>query len=543
MTIRRRVNLSLLIIAVVLGANLVIYFWNDWHRKDSERLLRNAIARQTLISSVSQELTNIQKQIALVSQVMADVEAGADPAEVARFKRQLQSLGGKIAEWRRLADPAMSGRVAEFAAAFEQLSSSWQIFYENFGVNHSKAILELAVTADPLSQKVVQQMLPALAEDDRQHTEATSGRFFSDAELNQRITIMLFAMSTLVGIAIAFHVLRYLVAGLRKLKEGASDIGELRLDHRISIKNRDEIGDLAHAFNEMADRLQKAQVELTDTNQELERRNEEVEARRQESERLLRNILPAQVADELQAKGLVEPRYFEDVSILFTDFVGFTLSTEKLAADDLVRALDDYFTAFDQIVMRYGLEKLKTIGDAYMCIGGLPTRNPAHPVDTVLAAFEMVRAVEERRVTYPAIQWSVRVGIHNGPVIAGVVGIQKFAFDIWGESVNYSSRMESGGAPNRINMSERTYSRVKDFFACEYRGKVLTKEKKALDMYFANGILPSLLVDTASTPPPAFLRRYRAYFQKDPPAFPDFMMEQYDALAASGLMDAGAGRE
>ena len=248
----------------------------------------------------------------------------------------------------------------------------------------------------------------------------------------------------------------------------------------------------------------------------------EAETQRRESESLLRNILPAQIAHELRGRGQVEPRYFEDVTILFSDFVGFTRATENLAAEDLVNLLHTYFTAFDKIVGRYGLEKLKTIGDSYMLVGGLPERNPSHPVDAVLAAFEMVKAVED--LSSEEAPWKVRIGIHTGPVIAGVVGIKKFAFDIWGESVNFSSRMESSGEANRINMSARTYSRVKDFFACEARGQVTTKEGKAYDMYFAKGILPKLIDDRTQSPPPAFVRRYRIYFQKNPPDFPGFLL-------------------
>lgn len=268
----------------------------------------------------------------------------------------------------------------------------------------------------------------------------------------------------------------------------------------------------------------QASEKLMLANRELEERHLQVEKQKQVSESLLLNILPGEVADELRSKGMVSPKYFEDVTILFTDFVGFTLSTEKLAAEELVEMLDDYFTAFDRIVSKYRLEKMKTIGDSYMCISGLPSRNPAHPVDTVLAAFEMLHAVEERAGRGRALGWKVRIGIHTGPVIAGVVGINKFAFDIWGDTVNYSSRMESSGEANRINLSERTYSRVKDFLACEPRGKVLTKDKRELEMYFATGILPSLLDNSGQTPPPAFVRRYNVYFQKDPPAFPAFLV-------------------
>jgi class 3 adenylate cyclase len=276
----------------------------------------------------------------------------------------------------------------------------------------------------------------------------------------------------------------------------------------------------------------QAGEKLVVANRELEQRHQQVEQQKRVAESLLLNILPGEVADELRSKGMVSPKYFEDVTILFTDFVGFTLSTEKLAAEELVEMLHDYFTAFDQIVARYGLEKMKTIGDSYMCLSGLPVRNPAHPIDTVLAAFEMLHAVEERaRPDRP--HWKVRIGIHTGPVIAGVVGINKFAFDIWGDTVNYSSRMESSGEANRINLSERTYSRVKDFLACDYRGKVLTKDKRELDMYFATGILPSLLNGTEQVPPPAFLRRYNVYFQKDPPAFPAFLVGQDSPLVVA----------
>jgi class 3 adenylate cyclase len=269
-------------------------------------------------------------------------------------------------------------------------------------------------------------------------------------------------------------------------------------------------------------------------NQELEQRHQQVEQQKRVSESLLLNILPGEVAEELRVKGMVSPKYFEDVTILFTDFVGFTLSTEKLAAEELVELLHDYFTAFDQIVARYHLEKMKTIGDSYMCLSGLPIRNPAHPVDTVMAAFEMLQAVQERARPDRLAQWKVRIGIHTGPVIAGVVGINKFAFDIWGDTVNYSSRMETSGQANRINLSERTYSRVKDFIDCEYRGKVLTKEKREVDMYFANGILPGLVNGSTDAPPVTFLRRYNIYFQKDPPSFPAFLVDQ-GSRAASRL--------
>ena len=252
----------------------------------------------------------------------------------------------------------------------------------------------------------------------------------------------------------------------------------------------------------------------------------EAEKQKQAAESMLRNILPAKVAAELQSRGTVAPMYFEDVTIGFTDFVGFTLSTEKLAAEEIVGLLHDYFTAFDRISSRYGLEKLKTIGDSYMFVSGMPDRKPSHPVDAVLAALEMVETVRSMARPAENIDWQIRIGLHTGPVIAGVVGIHKFAFDIWGDSVNFSSRMESSGASNRVNLSERTYARVKDFIRCTPRGRVKTKDGREVDMFFADGVHQKLIGETTSGIPAAFARRYQIYFQQDVSAFPQFLLSQ-----------------
>lgn len=241
----------------------------------------------------------------------------------------------------------------------------------------------------------------------------------------------------------------------------------------------------------------------------------DVERERQISDKLLLNILPPAIADELRTNNSVQPMYYEDVTIVFTDFAGFTLSTENISAEELVTTLHSYFTAFDRITGRYGLEKLKTIGDSYLFVGGLPNRNSSHPIDAILAAWEMV-SVGQKLHDLP-IQWPVRIGIHTGPVIAGVVGIHKFAFDIWGDSVNFASRMESCGVPNRINISDRTYSRVKDFFACQHRGRLKTKDQREVDMYLVESLSPRLASDDGL----AFSRRYSSYFRRDPPALPD----------------------
>ncbi len=526
MTIRRRLAISFLIILLLFGVNLVIQIWSSRTRSASVEALRRAITRQVLVASINQNLNDRQKEVALLSQVTVEATiSGASTEEVVQFKSRIDAVHNEIEELRELSEPATRDKVEALAKGFQELGSSWMVFYQNFGVHQAKAIMELAVRADPLSQKVLRQMLPQIQDDEKHLVDRAGENFKWVARVTDRVTILIFMLSTVVGTVVAYFLSRYLTRGLDQLEHGAALIGSGDLDHRISIQSRDELGDLAGTFNEMTGKLLSARKQLTEANEELEKRHQEVEKQRQLSESLLHNILPVQVAEELSVHGKVEPKYFEDVTILFTDFVGFTLSTEKLPAEDLVYVLHDYFTVFDQIINRYGLEKLKTIGDSYMCVGGLPARTPSHPVDAVMAALEMVNAVVKRDQPGSPARWAVRVGIHTGPVIAGVVGIQKFAFDIWGDTVNYASRMESSGAPNRINISERTYSRVKDFFECEHRGRVATKEKRELDMYFVKGALSSLVDGSMQIPPPAFLRRYRIYFQRDPLSFPAFLLE------------------
>jgi adenylate cyclase len=261
-------------------------------------------------------------------------------------------------------------------------------------------------------------------------------------------------------------------------------------------------------------------------NDELEKALLDVQRQRRVAEELLLNILPERVADELRSKGSVEPMYFEDVTIVFADFVGFTLCTENLPADRLVRILHEYFTFFDDIMVRYELEKLKTIGDCYMFAGGLPVRNSSHPVDAVLAALEMVHIVREMARRGGHLDSQLRVGVHTGPVIAGVVGIRKFAFDIWGDAVNFSARTEQAGAPGRVNLSATTYARVKDFFACEHRGKIKTKDARKADMYFVGGVGPTLLGDDSRSRLSLFERRYHTYFQKDLKSFPEYLLDR-----------------
>jgi class 3 adenylate cyclase len=216
-----------------------------------------------------------------------------------------------------------------------------------------------------------------------------------------------------------------------------------------------------------------------------------LEAEKRRSEQLLLNILPVVVADELKDRGKVEPVNYESVSVLFTDFKGFTELSEQLTPKQLVDELDYCFSYFDEVIEKHNLEKLKTIGDSYMAVGGIPNVNSTHAIDAVLAALEIQAFIEQRKEQHMRNNtpyWEMRIGIHSGSLIAGVIGQKKFAYDVWGDTVNTASRMESSGVPGKINISQSTFELIKDFFVCNYRGKLPAKNKGDLDMYLVKGI-------------------------------------------------------
>jgi len=210
-----------------------------------------------------------------------------------------------------------------------------------------------------------------------------------------------------------------------------------------------------------------------------------IEEEKDRSEALLLNILPAETARELKEHGKIKAKKFDLVTVLFTDFKGFTEFAEHEDPEHLVKSIDFYFKAFDEITTKFGLEKIKTIGDAYMCAGGLPTVNQTHARDVIYAAKEIIELVQkEYKANDDLIHFEIRIGVHTGPVIAGIVGIKKWQYDIWGDTVNIASRMESRSEPGKVNLSEATYNEIKDEFSCDYRGEVEVKNRGALKMFF-----------------------------------------------------------
>jgi class 3 adenylate cyclase len=218
----------------------------------------------------------------------------------------------------------------------------------------------------------------------------------------------------------------------------------------------------------------------------VQQRTQELQTERGRTQELLNNMLPTEIARELAASGVAKPVWHESVSVLFTDLSGFTQAATTMPPDRMVAELNSIFAAFDQITDECGVEKIKTIGDSYMAAAGVPTWCADHAKRCVQAGLLMINWLEERN-KQSAFKWRLRVGLHTGPVVAGVVGTKRYAFDIWGDTVNIASRMESSGEIGRVNISAYTYDLIREIYDCEYRGKVFAKGKGEMDMYFVKG--------------------------------------------------------
>ena len=287
----------------------------------------------------------------------------------------------------------------------------------------------------------------------------------------------IFNTALVLGLVLVAIFTTLIVRNLKKQKEA---------NKQLALKN--------YQIEQQKQEIEGQKNDLLGQKQMLEQRKEEIATQRdyiieeqKKSEKLLLNILPQKVASELKEKGLATPQKYEMVTVLFTDFKGFTKLAEKHTPEEIVEELNVTFTAFDEIMERYGMERIKTIGDAYMAAGGIPTPNISNPIDVVRAGLEMQRFMnrrKEEKLSKGEVPWELRLGIHTGEIIAGVVGKKKFAYDIWGDTVNLASRMESSGEVGKVNISEATYQKVKHVFKCIHRGEIEAKNKGLINMYF-----------------------------------------------------------
>ncbi len=297
----------------------------------------------------------------------------------------------------------------------------------------------------------------------------------------------------------------YDIAGkLTKIIAIETDITELKMaEEALSDKHDNLLSTMEH--------LEEANKMLDEQRTQIEKQKTSLEEEKNKSEALLLNILPEVAAHQLKKKGFVKPKKYNEVSVMFADFVNFSsVSVSYETIEDFLAALSFYFESFDEITTQRFIEKIKTIGDCYMCVGGVPQKNNSHHFDTVLAALEIQRFVEEKAKVDQANGvpvWRLRIGIHTGSVMAGVIGKKKFAYDVWGDTVNVASRMESKGEAGKVNISETTYEAIKTFFKCNFRGKVYAKNIGEINMYFVERILPEYSEDPEVYIPNALFRK------------------------------------
>lgn len=291
--------------------------------------------------------------------------------------------------------------------------------------------------------------------------------------------------STIQMIVLSFTLAAKINTYKRERAKAQSALLHSLQENEQIITNQNKL--LETKVNERTAELKNTLTALEQFQQELESKNRQITHEKELSDHLLLNILPAETAKELKEKGYAEARMYDDVTVLFTDFKDFTAITEHMRPAELVAELDYCFRAFDNIIDKYGIEKIKTIGDSYMAAAGLPVRDKEGAVKTVRAAMDILLFMQ----TYNADcvgsnrkPLQIRIGIHTGSVVAGIVGTRKFAYDIWGDTVNTASRMESSGTEGKINISEDTYQQVKGYFECTHRGKIQVKSKGLTDMYY-----------------------------------------------------------
>jgi adenylate cyclase len=336
-----------------------------------------------------------------------------------------------------------------------------------------------------------------LADEDRVFFKAFSGNDALKIAYKENLSLILLdvQMPEMDG----FETAELLKANNRTKNIPIIFVTAINKETKYILRGLDEGGAIDYLFKPLDTQVTRAKVAvllkfylqkklLEEQSAQLKLQNEAIMNENKRSEELLLNILPQKVAEELKEKGETEAKQFDNVTVLFTDFVGFTNISEQLSPKDLVAEVHLCFTVMDIIVEHNGLEKIKTIGDAYLAVCGLPNEDKDHAKKVVKAAKEILVFMKEHKEVLgnnPGLK-EIRIGIHSGSVVAGIVGIKKFAYDIWSDTVNTAARMEQSSEAGKINISAVTYDLIKDEFPCTHRGKISAKNKGEVDMYFVD---------------------------------------------------------
>ncbi len=321
--------------------------------------------------------------------------------------------------------------------------------------------------------------------------------FMARIHANNRITIVLCLIALSVTTGCSLLTARWISSPILRLSQASQAIAQGQLKQTVEPENIKELDVLARSFNTMSQRLQESFTALEKTNEELEHRVEirtaELRQEKEKTEQLLLNILPKAIIEQLKQDRSAIASSTDEVSILFADIVGFTSISAKIPPIKLVSLLNQIFSRFDELAERYGLEKIKTIGDAYMVVGGVPLPKADHAEAIANLALEMQAVMDKLKADNILAEiikdehFQIRIGINTGAVVAGVIGTKKFIYDLWGDAVNIASRMESSGKPGRIQVTEATYERLKYLYQFEPRGLIPVKGRGKMKTYWLVG--------------------------------------------------------
>lgn len=455
--------------------------------KDSLYNVRNDLSKNEIIDQqkqaqykdiTSQEITNAlteEKEEAELQRQKA--EAKIAKAEAERQKAEAEKQRAEADKERAKAQTALEQKKnAEVEAARQRAEAQTQkaeAARQKADAGRQRAEAERQ-KADAETQKEKARTAEAKAANEKQQKQALIDEQNRKNQLYGLLSVIGFGALILLFILISY----YRNQQKNKILKAQN--------HKIQEQN-DNLEIQKKEIEEQRDNLIELNEEINQQKEEIETQRDLIEGEKVKADKLLLNILPLETAMELKEKGRATPKSYQLVTVLFTDFKGFTVATEHMNPTQVIEELDKCFGAFDLICEKYGLEKIKTIGDAFMCAGGIPVPNTTNPIDAVRAGLEIqtfMQTMREERLAKGEKYWELRVGINSGPCVAGVVGSKKFAYDIWGDTVNTASRMESSGEPNKVNISGKTYELVKNYFECEYRGKLPAKNKGDVDMYF-----------------------------------------------------------
>jgi class 3 adenylate cyclase len=510
--LRRKITIAFFLVSSAVSVLLAVFLYR-FIDQQLESEVKDRLLDMAHIGAAEVELEPYQRLVAQLGALddaqVAAIEHAPDYKELYSHVRMIRAAEPTLVHFAYLLAPTADPKIAKFVVDADVLDfEAREARGEKLpagGISHFNQ--DYDVSQIPLLQRALAtcspQLEPEFVTDEEFHVRSISayvpltdddGKVLRDAAgrcmgvlgiditdrkmrsaldtagwLAIRLSLLVIAIALLVSIGMGTVLTKSIVALSTTVKKFAAK----DFTARTRVLSRDEVGQLGTSFNEMAETIQIHNEQLEDL---VRRRTKELEEEKQTSERLLLNVLPGPIAERLKAgESLIVDR-FDNVSVLFADIVGFTSMSAKKAPEELVTMLNDLFSLFDKLAEQHGLEKIKTIGDAYMVVAGIP-----QPVaDSAIAIAHMALDMIEGVKTYDL---ELRVGIHTGAVVAGVIGKKKFIYDLWGDTVNTASRMESHGVPNRVHVTAATYEALRTVFTLEERGPIEIKGKGTMTTY------------------------------------------------------------